>query len=361
MAKKLFPTLYKYTATGKVQEWTIEVESNTFWTVDGLKDGKLTKSAPTVCMGKNIGRANETSPSEQAMREAQSKFQKKLDKGYNEKLTKEKRFFEPMLAKQYDDYSHLCFTVPTFIQPKLDGLRCINSNGTMMSRNGKPFVTVEHLTQDLGVLDGELYSHRYHDDFNKIISLVKKTKPKPSDIKECESIIEFWAYDYPEHHGVFSERYTKLQNLVKTLKNDMIKIVPTFQVTNEEELEKYHIQFINEGYEGSIIRLDLNSYENKRSNQLLKKKDFDDDEFEIVEFLEGIGGRTGTAGKVVCLLDDGTTFEAGMSFDFKQVVDFWNNRNEYVGKLASIRYFGYTPAGKPRFGVCKQIDRTSYE
>lgn len=361
MAKKSFPTLYKYTTTGKVQEWTIYVDGNKFYTVEGLKGGKLTKSEPTVCLGKNIGRANETSPREQAQKEAQSKFQKKLDKGYNEKLTKEKKFFEPMLAKQYEDYSHLCFDVPTFIQPKLDGLRCINSGGTMMSRNGKPFVTVEHLTQDIGILDGELYSHDYHDDFNKIVSLVKKTKPTAADIEECESIIEFWAYDYPDFDGTFSERYNQLKKVVKQTKNKMIKVVPTFQVHSEEELEEYHIKFINEGYEGSIIRLDLGSYENKRSKQLLKKKDFDDDEFEIVEFLEGIGGRDGTAGKVVCLLEDGTTFEAGMAFDFNQVVDFWDNRHDYVGRLASIRYFGYTPAGKPRFGVCKQIDRNSYE
>lgn len=361
MAKKTFPTLYKYTTTGKVQEWTINVQGNKFWTVEGLKGGKLTKSLPTVCNGKNIGRANETSPSDQAMREAQSKFQKKLDKGYNEKLTREKKFFEPMLAQGYDKYSHLCFTEPTFIQPKLDGLRCVNSDGTMMSRNGKPFVTVDHLAQELVMLDGELYSHEYHDDFNKIVSLVKKTKPTESDIEECESIIEFWAYDFPGHDGPFSERYAELVKAVKKIKNAMIKVVPTYQVHNEADIEKYHQQFIADGYEGSIIRIDLGRYENKRSKQLLKKKDFDDDEFVVVEFLEGEGGRANTVGKVVCLLDDGSTFEAGMAFNFEQVTDMWKNRKKYVGSSASIRYFGYTPDGKPRFGVCKQIDRNTYE
>lgn len=358
---KSFPTLYKYTTNGKIQEWTIYVQDNTYWTIEGLKDAKLTKNMPTICVGKNIGKSNETSPDEQAILEAKSKFQTKLDRGYGEILTNVKKYFEPMLAKQYTDYSHLCFTVPTFIQPKLDGLRCINSNGTMMSRNGKPFVTVNHLIQTLGILDGELYSHTYHDDFNKIISLVKKTKPKQSDIAECTSIIEFWAYDYPDYSGVFSERYGKLKEIVAELNNDMIRLVPTFRVTNIEDIEKYHIQFINEGYEGSIIRLDLGVYENKRSNQLLKKKDFDDDEFEIVEFLEGTGGRANTVGKVVCRLNDGTTFESGMSFNMERLTDLWNNKNNYIGKLASIRYFGYTPAGKPRFGVCKQIDRNLYE
>ena len=205
--KTTFPTLYKYDSRGLVQEWTIEVQGNKFWTVEGVKGGKLTKSEPTVCFGKNVGRANETTDKEQALKEAQSKFQKKLDKGYNEKLTKTKKFFEPMLAQKYEKYSDLCFVNPTFIQPKLDGLRCINSDGTMMSRNGKPFVTVDHLTQEVAILDGELYSHDYHDDFNKIVSLVKKTKPTEDDIQECQSIIEFWAYDLPEHDGVFSERF----------------------------------------------------------------------------------------------------------------------------------------------------------
>jgi hypothetical protein len=71
--KTTFPTLYKYDSRGLVQEWTIEVQGNKFWTIEGVKGGKLTKSEPTVCVGKNIGRSNETTPAEQAIREAQDR------------------------------------------------------------------------------------------------------------------------------------------------------------------------------------------------------------------------------------------------------------------------------------------------
>ncbi len=300
--KTTFPTLYKYTTTGKIQEWTICVEGNAFWTIEGIKDGKLTTSEPTVCDGKNIGRSNETTSEEQALREAQSKFQHKLDKGYNEVLTHEKKFFEPMLAQKYEKYADLCFKKATFIQPKLDGLRCINESGNMTSRNGKPYVSVPHLTQNTALLDGELYSHEYKSDFNKIVSLCKKTKPTGEDLKESAMMIEFWAYDLPEHQGVFSERYKELQRVVGDLGNSSIKVVPTYQVHSEEDVERYHTQFLEEGYEGSIIRIDLGNYENKRSKQLLKKKNFFDGEFEIVNFEEGKGNRSGTAGNVILKL-----------------------------------------------------------
>lgn len=359
--KKTFPTLYKYTTTGKVQEWTIQVQGSKFWTVEGLKNGKLTQSDPTVCSGKNIGKANETSPQDQAFREAQAKFQKKLDKGYNEKLTSEKKFFEPMLAQTYEKYSHLCFDVPTFIQPKLDGLRCINQNGNMSSRNGKPYLTVDHLTQNDYLLDGELYSHDYKSDFNKIVSLCKKTKPTRDDIYECANIIEFWAYDFPECNKPFSERLKQLKIAVDKLGNDMIKVVPTYEVKNQKDIDKYHELFLSEGYEGSIIRIDLGKYENKRSKQLLKKKDFYDGEFTIVDFEEGKGGRAGTAGNVILRLKDGRTFGAGLKFDKEYVTQLLLNKKKYIGKTATIKYFQETPDGIPRFGVATQIARETFE
>lgn len=359
--KMTFPTLYKYTTTGQIQEWTIHVKGNKFWSVEGIKGGKLTPSEPTSCEGKNIGKKNETTPEEQAIKEAKARHQKKLDKGYNEILTSDKKFFEPMLAQSFEKYEHLCFTKPTFIQPKLDGLRCINNMGEMSSRNGKPFVTVNHLSQTRHLLDGELYSHDCKDDFNKIVSLCKKTKPTSDDIKECESIIEFWAYDLPNHNGVFSERYEQLKKVVSELKNKKIKVVPTYQVKSIDDIEKYHTMFLEQGYEGSIIRIDLSQYENKRSKQLLKKKDFYDGEFVIVDFEEGKGNRAGTAGNVILKLNDGRTFGAGIKASHDSVKEIWAKKKSLIGKLATIKYFQETPDGIPRFGVAIQIDRNSYE
>lgn len=355
------PTIYKYTTTGKIQEWTIYVEGNKFWTVEGIKGGKLTPTEPTICEGKNIGRSNETTAEEQAMREAKAKHQKKLDKGYNEVLTSEKKFFEPMLAQKYENYHQLCFTKPTFIQPKLDGLRCINNEGTMISRNGKAFVSVDHLTQHHALLDGELYTHEYKDDFNKIVSLCKKTKPTKEDLEESKKMIEFWVYDLPNHSGTFSERFTALQKVVSEMNNSKIKVVPTYEVKSTEDIEKYHTMFLEQGFEGSIIRIDLGQYENKRSKQLLKKKDFYDGEFEIVDFEEGKGNRSGTAGNVILRLKDGRTFGAGIKGTRDFVREIFLNKEKLKGKMATIKYFQETPDGIPRFGVATGIDRFGYE
>lgn len=114
-----FKTLYKNTSLGQVQSWQIVVEGNTYYTIEGIN--QLSTSKPTVCVGKNIGRANETTPEQQALNEARSLYQKKLDKGYSEDAPQASKFFEPMLAFEREKYEKLLFTVPTYVQPKLDG------------------------------------------------------------------------------------------------------------------------------------------------------------------------------------------------------------------------------------------------
>lgn len=361
MATKSLPTLYKYTTTGKVQVWSVHVKGNTFWTEEGLKGGKITRNKPTTCVAKNVGRANETTPQEQAQLEAQSKWQKKVDKGYNTKLTGKKKYFEPMLAQKLDKYEDLCFTEPTFIQPKLDGLRCIGQDGTMKSRNGKEFSTVDHLAQNKVTLDGELYNHKYRNDFNKIVSLIKRTKPSDEDIESAEANVEFWVYDYPDHNGPFSERYDALKKFVKKHGNKKIKVVPTYRVRSQEDIEKYHAQFIEQGYEGSIIRIDLGAYENKRSKQLLKKKDFQDAEFTIIDIVEGKGNRSGTAGNLLLKTRKGVEFGAGLRGDKEFVTNLLKNKKKYIGKTATIRYGHLTPDGIPRWPVATQIAREDIE
>lgn len=352
------PTLYKYTQKGQVQEWTIKVKDDFFWTEEGIQGGTITTSKPTYCKAKNVGRANATTPKEQAIAEAQAKWQKKVDGGYNEVLTTEKKFFEPMLAHELSKYEKLLFTVPTFIQPKLDGLRAINEKNTLMSRNGKPY-NIPHLYQNKYILDGELYNHDLKDDFNKIVSLCKKQNPDANELKEQKAIVEFWAYDLPSHKGKFSERYKALQKI--DLKGIPIVIVPTYEVKNQADIDKYHEIFLNSGYEGSILRLDLGDYENKRSKQLLKKKDFIDEEFKIIGAEEGEGGRAGTIGYFIVELEAGKTCKSNVKGDFDYLKDVWKNHKKYIGTMATIKYFNRTPDGSLRFPYVIKLNRAEYE
>lgn len=346
--------LYKYTTKGQVQSWQIFYEENYYWTEEGINT--ITTSAPTYCTGKNIGKANETTPEQQAELEAKAKFQKKLDKGYNTILTHEKKFFEPMLAHEIDKGQKLLFTVPTFIQPKLDGVRCYMNNKTLTTRTGKEIVSCPHLTQwPYYALDGELYNHDLKDDFNKIISLTRKTKPTFDDLQESKKLIQYWIYDYPYMGDkVFSDRYARLKADSK-LFPDYFKIVPTYQIKDMDELQQYHEDFIAQGYEGSIIRLDLGSYENKRSKQLLKYKDWKEDDFEAVEVLEGKGNRKGCANMIVIKLPTGVLCNATLSGSEEFMQEVWKNKDKIPGKLISTKYFGYTEDGNLRFPVAKAI------
>jgi DNA ligase-1 len=360
---KKFPVLYKYTSKGQVQQWQIVVDGDSFYTEEGIQGGKLTVSLPTYCIGKNVGKKNETTRAEQAEKEAAAKHKKKVDSGYNEVLTDEKNFFEPMLAEKYEDRKDLVFTVRTFIQPKLDGLRADNEGGKLVSRNGKAFVTCPHLYQDKVRLDGELYNHLFKDDFNKIVSLCRKTKPTKEDLEDSSNMVEFWAYDMPEFNAVFSKRYKALTAWVKTNPNKKIKIVPTFEVFSQEDIDRYHEIFIEQGYEGSIIRLDLGPYENKRSKQLLKYKDFVDSEFVIIGYEEGEGGRAGTIGKFIMQHDtkDGVTFKSNVKGNFDYLKQVWKERESYIGKTATVKHFKRTPDDIPRFPYVVKIAREDYE
>ena len=350
----MLPKLFKYTSLGQIQSWEIIVEGDGYYTREGINT--ISESEMTYCKGKNLGKSNQTSDAQQAQLEARAKWEKKIKSGYNEVLTKEKKFFEPMLAHEFSKYSKLLFTVRTFIQPKLDGVRCYMTEKSLMSRKGTEIVSCPHLKLMQG-LDGELYNHDLHDDFNKIISLTRKTKPTPEEIQEASGKVQFWAYDYPEYGQlVFSERYEILKQVLSGVAyHDRIKLVPTYEIKSMEELKMYHEKFISEGYEGSIIRLDLGGYENKRSKQLLKYKDWQDAEFKIIDVLEGKGNRSGCANMLTVQLPNGVTCDPTMTGteDFMRAV--WKDRDKIIGKEATIKYFGYTPDGSLRFCTVKTI------
>lgn len=370
MAKIEYGILYKYTQKGQIQQWQIFAEGDHFWTEEGIKGGAITKSKPTVCKGKNQGKSNETTPAQQAEKEALAKWQKKVDSGYNAVLTDEKKFFEPMLANEYDE-EKIDWSKGVYVQPKLDGLRCINDGKSLMSRNGKPFYADHLLHGDDVVLDGELYNHKFKDDFNSIVGIFKRKNKTAEELKECEEKGQMWVYDFPSTEGTFSERYDELTKWFEELPPKAIlkyRLVPTFKVTSHKEVKKYHKKFKDEGYEGTIVRLDK-PYENKRSKNLLKFKDWQDKEFKIIGYEEGEGGRAGTIGKFVLDFPEGEgskTFSSNVKGKHTYLAEIWKNKETYVGKMATVEFQNYTPVkdgkgGVPRFPYVIKIDREEYE
>jgi DNA ligase-1 len=366
-------TIYKKTQTGATQEWTIEVSDNKYRTHSGQCGGQITTNAWTVVYGKNEGKVNGTTDNEQALKEAIAKRTKKLESGYFEDITNidTKQYFEPMLAAKWEDYKDK-IQYPIYSQAKLDGIRCIVTKDGMFSRNGKAIISAPHIRESLSevfdvypdmILDGELYADKFANDFNKIVSLVKKTKPTDADLKESKKNIQYWIYDIPSQNTTFGERCYILDELFDTELESFEKhcvLVETDTCKTESEVMEFYEQYVDAGYEGQILRVDA-KYENKRSKSLLKHKSFIDEEFTIKDICEGEGNRTGTAGYMVFETADGKPFKSNVKGTWDETAEMLKSKKELIGKQATIKYFNLTPDGIPRFPFVIGIDRNSYE
>ena len=271
-----------------------------------------------------------------------------------------------MLAYKVDA-KPIDWTKKVYMQPKLDGVRCViqlNDKGEVYaySRTGKPWLNIEHILQDLKplfkenedvILDGELYNHDLRDDFEKIISLVRKQKPTADDRAESKQLVQFHCYDYANG----SENYsTRMNNLVTSdMYSYCVKYVPTTCVA-EDQAQIQHQLNLDEGYEGSILRLD-GPYQCKRSYNLQKFKDFHDTEATIIGYVDGKGKREGTLGKFLMQDDDGVEFGCppGKGYNYKMLADMLTNIHNYIGKRATFTYFERTKAGSYRHPLFKTI------
>lgn len=363
-----FAPIYKRAVTGKIQSWIIEVEGNAYWTVSGQMDGVHTTTEKTYCEGKNVGKSNGTTPEEQALKTAKAIRDIKLAHGCFENIldVDKKQYFQPMLAQNWTHRKDK-IKYPIYTNGKLDGCRCIVSEDGMFSRNGKPWRSAPHIYEGLKsllekdpdlILDGELYNHDLNEDFNKIVSLIKKQKPTQEELQESREKVQYWIYDLPSYPGTYLERYEKLKEIVSQL-GPMYVLVECAPLYSEEEVNAQLEKYLAEGYEGQILRVDA-PYENKRSQYLLKHKLFIDEEFTILDIIEGEGN---LAGKVGCMAFEinGKPFTAGLKFSWEESKEFWENREKYIGKKATVKYFNITPDGVPRFPKVINVDRESYE
>ena len=390
------PTLYKRTTTGATQSWEIEIEEDKFRTISGQLEGKKITNNWTTCEGKNVGKKNETSGAEQATKEAEAKHQKKRDKGYRLDVDNidVKKFYTPMLAQDFknklrrkevmteigsEEDNTTGYGAAVFSQPKLDGIRCIAMREGLFTRTGKPITAVPHIHEALepffekypnATLDGELYNHAYKDDFNKIIHLVRKQNLTEEHLAESKKMIQYHIYDAPvigESIGVahscltekdlFSDRTSVLDAQFSNLGIDgrslhgepnPLVIVETTEVNSREHLDELYADYVEVGYEGQMIRLD-GAYENKRSPKLLKRKEFVDEEYEILGYDEGTGNREGTVKHFKFKNKDGRKFNSNVKGTFEYMAELLERGDELVGKQATVKYFNLTPDGVPRF------------
>lgn len=400
-------TLYKRDKKGKVRAWTIEHDDVSYWTISGIHpDGKMTKTAPTFVEQKNVGKANETSLEQQVELEVKSKIQYQIDHGFTYEIPAEEREFAVSLADKYvDRLEKGKVDFPYVIEPKLDGVRCyiklVDGKVTMWSRGNKEFKSVPHLAENRfiieffkkypdAILDGELYNHALKNDFNKIVSLVKKTKPTAEDLEESKKIVEYHCFDsyYPSESELnYVQRKVRVGEIVSDIRGtdilfkethiscEEVKIVGLFLVQQkesdilswwlnvaqtEEKVDEYLENQLNLGYEGIMLKKFDVPYFFGRSFDMLKYKRFKDAEFKIVNVEDGKGNKKGKATAVICVDENGTEFKAGVTGTEEFAAEMFANKEAYIGKVATIKYQELTPVkdgkgGVPRFGKMTAI------
>ena len=278
---------------------------------------------------------------------------------------------KPMLAYPVSN-KPIDYSKPVFMQPKLDGVRCVIQYEKRVqpredvvvaySRTGKEWKNINHILAQLKpffqkypnvILDGELYNHDFKDDFEQIISMVRKTKPTDEARLISAENVQFHCYDIIDEELPFDQRIEFVTESLMLLGNS-IYTVDTVQIPNQFEAEEMHEVNMNSGFEGSILRTN-DIYACKRSHNLRKFKDFHDAEANITGWVEGKGKRIGTIGKFTAIDVDGNEFGMPVMDKFKYLQDNFEEMKTWIGEVATFTYFERTKAGSYRHPLFKCI------
>lgn len=371
-------TIYKRTRTGKVQIWYGQLEGNKYRTVSGQEDGKKTESEWTIVQGKNIGRSNETTPEQQAANELDSMYKKRLEREYHrEKANIDRpRYIKPMKSlKWYEDIKKRPKPGTLIaLQPKLDGMRCIANESGLKSQDGKIIPGAHFITEALAEvfkmypglsLDGELYNHDYHDDFEGLMSLLKKETRTPAQDEEIKNKVQFHLYDLPSSNGSYRVRYSQLEEHIMPMLSrhgSMFELTYTefHNIKSAEHaielVEEFNTTCLETFYEGSMVRIaDEGNYKSGTSKELFKVKKFQDDEFQIVEVLEGKGNWAGHAKALRVKLPNGNICKATIKGEMPYCKKLWEDREKLIGKWATVNFLRYSKKGMLNLPVVKSI------
>lgn len=373
------PPLYKLDSKGKTRVWFMEQDGAKYRTHDGILGGTVKASSWRTAKATNVGRSNERDPVAQASFEIEASYTKQLKGAYYQdvaEIGQGCRYTEPMLADKYTSFRH------GDVQPKLDGARCVMKVEGGFSREGEALPGAAHIRSALDaifakapglILDGELYNHELRENFNELMSLIKKGTPPAERAAEIEATVQYHVYDIASMPAApWSVRRELLQKLIAAINHPSIVFVETVNCGTQELYDELHGKWVGLGFEGSMWRDRDALYEQgRRSKSLQKRKDFDEEEFDIIPggIEEGEGNWAGAAKRVVCWLPNAdrdcdlsdpkaradNTFEAGLRGTYGANAKLLTERDQH--KVVSIRFFGWTPSDtpKPRFGVATKF------
>jgi DNA ligase-1 len=381
---KSWSQLYARASTGKIKTWQVGITKEpdgtaVIWTKHGLLGGKMQLKPKPIKVGKNIGKSNETTPYDQAAKQALSSYKRQIDKRYITELPtadNEPDILLPMLAEKILDFLHKVI-YPCFGQSKFNGVRALSKKLTetqirITSRKFKSYDnTLMHLARYLlpmmnidDIFDGEVFLNGW--TFQQILRHVKKFRPDTPSL-------QYWIYDIMSK-GLAKERNEYYMNAIPDNHSHIIK-VPTVILHNSEELEIFHRQNIAAGFEGTIVRNMNGVYKcgPSRSTDLLKKKDFIDGEFKIVnyeyELVATVDVETEEiveqyAIMFICEVPGVGTFTAKPKGTIEARSEWYEEGESFIGKDLTVRFAEYTEDGLPFHGVgldCEALAIRDYE
>tara|TARA_S200000501_G_scaffold252946_1_gene237039 strand:- start:12443 stop:13585 length:1143 start_codon:yes stop_codon:yes gene_type:complete len=372
MSNYATPTLYGIDSKGNIKVWKGSVinkgDTSVITFEFGLEHGKKQIQNKEITTGKNIGRSNETTPFEQAVKDVESKMNKKMDSGYGEDKDNIKTPILPMLALPFEKRKHN-INYPCYIQPKIDGVRMtcrmVDGKIEMFTRKGKPFTSMTHIEDELISIfkrlelvdydsyyfDGELFSDTL--TFQELAGVVRRSGSTEEELKQVKYVV-FDCFQLKAPDTIFYTRFSPLQYMLdkhKTSDNSIVSCINTITINSEDEIYDWNTNFIQDGFEGTIIRNTHGLYKmNHRSPDLQKFKTFLDDEYEIVGFTQGTGTDEGC---VIweCKTKEGKTFSVRPRGSVAERQGYFNNGNEWIGSQLTVRYQELTDGGIPRFPV----------
>ena len=310
-------------------------------------------SEPYEINPKNVGRVNETTARDQALREMDAIVRKMHDKGFVKPGEKRTILPQPMLAKKYVDEKESVNWTKVFVQPKYNGMRMMYDGKVGWSRGGKPIIpkVIAHLQFNIDegvIVDGELLLP-HMPVLQETIRAAKKYRKGVSDK------LIYVIYDIVDPNLPFSQRAEIYRSIVEKANNPQVVAAPCFSVQNEKEMIRRHDSFVNNGFEGTILRVDGDGYEmGHRSEQLLKFKNFRDSEFNIVDVTHG-KGKFRKCAIFVCETKDRVQFNCAPEGEMEYRKELYRTRKNHIGKWLTVRYFELTKDGVPQFPVAVSI------
>lgn len=377
-----FPTLYKRTSNGAIQQWTIiSNKDGSYHAEEGLVGGKLTTSAPHTCEPKNPGKKNATTAAEQAEKEAKADWDKKLKRGYCRDVDgiDEVTFRKPMKGYKWKEQAkNVVF--PVGVQNKLNGIRYQSELARSYSTGGETFYTTPHIREELGqifvdypeaFLDGEAFNRALKRNLNRLIHLVSVAyKPKdltPELLAESKAIVRLHLFDGYGFRGItpetpYDDRLVAVTKLVAEYKPKFIEVEKQWKVKDLKtllaDLEANRL----DGGEGLMVRWGDCPRKEGKSRFMLKLKHFEDDEFIIVDIQEGNADWKGCAKRIVLKLNEPATnetkdetFAANIEGDREWLRELFERKDEFIGQPATTEYQQMSEYGIPQIPWVRAI------